>query len=1272
LKETKIDDSRKALVGCEELATEIEKEVSASVAESSRVKQLLAETEESRDKLTCQLAELQAQLVAAAQRYELEQRKLAESRLSDDERIKALLEEAQGAKDLLAKCEDLTHQRDDLIAKLKTAEERREDVERQLSGTQLDQDDHAKKLREEASDARRAYNESMCEFAALQERYTNLAQSLKQQEDMYADNQKELVKLKSALEKETMEVARLKDVENELRGKLGASEEAQEEAKVRAEQEKKAAEEAAVAKKKAEEEAAVAKEKAEEEAKVDLAKLSSETDLRRQLRQHHKAAAMCFASRRINLDAASLVDSCFLVWARSLARRARKDDSAEAEALEEQRRRHAEDLTLLRGEFDLSKQRFAEEEARMAREMLDKQAALAEAKQQAAWQAQLTEVKAKANEDLMAQLAAAQEQMNQVSQIQSLAEVSARVAESTHEENASVWQQMLQEAQRRFDAQLAETRAKAGQDLAEQQAQLVDLRAKLASDAREQVVALQAQLNRANIGMAEEQASCQARLEESHALAAQEATAAKAISCAELSEVRFEAAENRQRDQEEMMALRTRLSMLEAQQDDLVRLRVMDEQAKLQARLDATLANELRIRDELSESKADLDRAKAGSASQISKLELTLGKILEDKAKLQSQLDQARAALAEEAAQSNATLNASKEKLELLESEIEQLERIAAESTEQSQTSMSRTQEENSRLMSELQSALAAQAKGSESAEEVARLRQELQTRGDFAAEELVAAEAALQKLREEARLAEASCGEEKRIADTAEATAAHLRKEVATYKEELYRLQSDANAKAADDAANLEHLRKKASDAEVSAQKEFARLTESLQHYELEAARKNAGLDDSEQRSSALQSEVAELEAARDEQARLRAIADELAASLQNDVASESQELRDHMRQHAETRAHLESMEQDCEALSLKLQHHEELSLAARASMLKCSSEMVEARSEVQTLRSRLAQSSEDYEAIAADEAARLQRLREWAKLQRSGIGRRFEFALDRWIAAVSFAAWAHSVGVTRCNKFSQAAQLRANNAAEAAAMELRRAARSQEEAEHHRAEAERLRRELRELKAKMMEFERLKEVDIKLEIIDREQRIRDLLDQRPELQGQRPESLPRMMQTPESTQGAATPLGHTPRRETADQSRSISQNGGRLPPANHYGRAVEDARTIRPHTSMDTHSRTRTSASRTSMSPEGKCSSYMQQPMPPQRPPQQKTPRRGRKSSERSQRREPQDASSDMWAFVNFGQPLTDYVLNTDVPMPKPLRRFISPNDVAEVTKG
>jgi len=338
------------------------------------------------------------------------------------------------------------------------------------------------------------------------------------------------------------------------------------------------------------------------------------------------------------------------------------------------------------------------------------------------------------------------------------------------------------------------------------------------------------------------------------------------------------------------------------------------------------------------------------------------------------------------------------------------------------------------------------------------------------------------------------------------------------------------------------------------------------------------------------------------------------------------------------------------------------------------------------------LAEAAVDKEDALRLEAHKKQMMLAWVKAQRGGLAMRFEDALDMWLKARSLDAWRRLVAVSRLSKLTQDAKTRIQIAMDSSGT---------------------VRQELREVQGRLADVEKLKEVDIKLEIITRERKIRELLDQRQDSLPLMPDSSnDGMMPNPPSgdpTEGTPQrwPVGSGRKLPKGDPQRAASQCA-RLPPTNHYGRAVADARSTpmpaRPHTSMDEHTaadlteytrsqysewtptprRAQTSQSR---SPEESQIDNRQSATPRQvpHPPRtaRQTPRGQRGQGRRPPGRSvpvrrggrgdgpglPGDVASDMWAFVNFGTPMTDYVMNSDLPLPKPLRRLVGRDDQPEV---
>jgi len=356
----------------------------------------------------------------------------------------------------------------------------------------------------------------------------------------------------------------------------------------------------------------------------------------------------------------------------------------------------------------------------------------------------------------------------------------------------------------------------------------------------------------------------------------------------------------------------------------------------------------------------------------------------------------------------------------------------------------------------------------------------------------------------------------------------------------------------------------------------------------------------------------------------------------------------------------------------------------------------MMKANEEEETAKRELAEANALAESNAnalSDEAAKNGALLDWSKTQRQGLGNRFEHNLDAWLQARVFDALKRYLLTVRFNRLAQEVKQRVQTASDAADQATRRCSRAQEDAQKYQDEADRLRRELRELQARLSEVEKLKEVDIKLEIMARERKIRDLLDQRSE-------SLPPMPDSPHGMMGGFGPSppngdptgwhpgsGRSLPRGNSTEPRPMS-TGTRLPPTNHYSRAAEQCRAdggrdvitgitapVRPHTSMDGVSHH--SEYHQSRSPEG---SRQRDRSPQQRgnhipvaprsarqnprgPRQRRVPNRSVSNRRHVNPGQPgpADVGSDMWAFVNFGTPMTDYVMNTEMPMPKTLRRLV-----------
>lgn len=321
-----------------------------------------------------------------------------------------------------------------------------------------------------------------------------------------------------------------------------------------------------------------------------------------------------------------------------------------------------------------------------------------------------------------------------------------------------------------------------------------------------------------------------------------------------------------------------------------------------------------------------------------------------------------------------------------------------------------------------------------------------------------------------------------------------------------------------------------------------------------------------------------------------------------------------------------------------------------------------------------------------------------EWVKMQRGGLAGRFEHTLNALLQARVFDAFKRWMLTVRFNRLGQEVKQRVQAAAESASEDNRRTARAQEEAEQATAEADRLRQLVVQLQARLAEMEQLKEVDIKLGVMARERKMRDLIDQRAESLPLMPDSPRGVMPSPPHGDSLPPwlPAGHG--MPSAGSGRSLQRGasdgpgrpmstGTRLPPTNHFGRAAEAFRAegtdiitgirapVRAHTSMDhqqySHTVSHLSEQCHSRSPERSQQSPRHHghtlPVAPrsarQNPRGQRgNGRRGPGRSVSNRRHGNQgDAASDMWAFVNFGTPMTDCVMNAEPPMPKPLRKLV-----------
>jgi len=445
------------------------------------------------------------------------------------------------------------------------------------------------------------------------------------------------------------------------------------------------------------------------------------------------------------------------------------------------------------------------------------------------------------------------------------------------------------------------------------------------------------------------------------------------------------------------------------------------------------------------------------------------------------------------------------------------------------------------------------------------------------------------------------------------------------------------------------------------------------------------------QEKEDAMSKLAADLEAALSQNNKIRLFTEQRAEDWEVALAKNKEELerltleiQTARRQRDEMQGHVDAAEKMIQELRRELSERDtKLNNATRKS-LQDAEEHQAVKDELDRQFAQLAQEASEKESDMNTTDSRRELLLKWVKAQRAGLSLRCDTALDNYYYARVFDLWRRLVVTTRFTRLAKEAKERVQAAADSAAMDARRAAEYEQEAEKNRRDVERLRRELRDVQGRLSEVEKLKEVDIKLEIMTRERRIRELLDQRPE-------SLPLM---PDSPQFPSPPSGDpsnwapgSARSLRGQQQRSVSQCT-QLPPTNHFGRAAEGVRTTpmpaRPHTSMDGHGTSRNSDwaqnsmrdGNQSRSPEG--SRQARHPVqhtaqPPRSPRQRQAPRgqRGRRAPGRSVPvRRPQvdesglpaDGASDMWAFVNFGTPMTDYVMNAELPLPKPMRRLVA----------
>jgi predicted nucleic acid-binding Zn-ribbon protein len=467
-----------------------------------------------------------------------------------------------------------------------------------------------------------------------------------------------------------------------------------------------------------------------------------------------------------------------------------------------------------------------------------------------------------------------------------------------------------------------------------------------------------------------------------------------------------------------------------------------------------------------------------------------------------------------------------------------------------------------------------------------------------------------------------------------------------------------------------------------------------------------------------------AELTAARKNNEEIRAFFEERCGEWEACLAKNKEELDRLMaelmearRQQDEMKALLDASVKRCQELEDELYRLRNGASSDQEALLQSREEIERLRAEIERLKAELDQAISEKAEIQAAWNTKWQVLLQWTKKQRSGLGIRFDYALDAWMKARMFDGWRRIALSSRFNKVVNELKQRMQAAVDSATLDGRRAGRYQEEADQLRAECERLRREIRELMARLAEIERLKEVDVKLEIMTRERKLRQMLDQRPDSLPLMPESPHGMMPSPPSgdpipgssrslPRGASAERvernGQIPPREwerspLPQQERSVSQCA-RLPPTSHYGRAADQVRThpsagvpIRPQTSMDAGVpiRAQTSmdarTSEWSHSPDGRpaprpASHTPYTPYPPNVPHSARQTPRGQRSHRRTHGRSVPsrkhvsvdylggNAASDMWAFVNFGSPLTDDVINAEVPLPKPMRRLVGRDGQAE----
>jgi len=423
-----------------------------------------------------------------------------------------------------------------------------------------------------------------------------------------------------------------------------------------------------------------------------------------------------------------------------------------------------------------------------------------------------------------------------------------------------------------------------------------------------------------------------------------------------------------------------------------------------------------------------------------------------------------------------------------------------------------------------------------------------------------------------------------------------------------------------------------------------------------------------------------ADLESVRKQNDELRLLAERQRQDYELQLAQNKEELerlllalQEAQRARDEAKKLHDAAEKACRDLRQELDKRDAILRETRASLAKAAAENADLAAQIAELKKVLAEKDK----LLMQLATQRELLIKWVKKQRGGLSKKFEDALDSWMKSRVFGAWRHLNINERIKRLTNDANARLQAAVDSASMDARCAAQSQEEAHNYLDELNRLRKELRDVKAKLHEMEKLKEVDIKLEVMTRERRLRDMLDQRPESLPLMPDTPAGMMPSPPS--GEPTYPG---------SGRSLSQCA-RLPPTNHYSRAEQVVRDTptpgpaqRPHTSMDAHTSRHTEwmpsmqspeeATR-QLSPDGSRQSTglpaAQTPQQPHSARARHTPRRqrgqrhqGRSLPSRRRHQSEGNDNSDLWAFVNFGTPMTDSVMYAEVPLPKPMRRLVA----------